>query len=241
MNTKPELLIVEDDENIRQGLVIELRNTQRYVVHQAPDAPEALEMIKHNPPTLALVDIMMPSGDKAGLDLIDELQHQKLLGKMAVIILSAKNNSADILDALSRGAIDYLVKPYEPEELIARVQRAVEWAAPSKVVNETEDESSNTCLRQKIVETMNLTLSYWQLTTGKNKVSFADESGLWSTYVDKKGTCSTKTLDKYLQVSTLPKNPKMTHVIRSVQFSLSHCPRDNKLTEKLERLLLSLQ
>ena len=225
---KHQILILEDDPDIRRGIAIELNNTQRYEVIQTECLDDALLSLKQNLPSVAIVDIMMPGDDNAGITFIRTLQEKNLLHKIAVIVLSAKNSADDILNALSQGAIDYLTKPYDPETLISRVQRAVTLISQHDSNSKTPEQQS----RKYIVESMILALSYWELTTQKSKIHFADESKLWSTYIDKKGTCSTKTLDKYLNLSTLPKKPKINTVLRSVQFvldrtSLNHSSHDN--------------
>ena len=160
----------------------------------------------------------MPGDDNAGLSFIKALQEKDLLHKMAVIVLSAKSSADDILTALSHGAIDYLTKPYDPEILISRVQRAASLISRHETNNKTPELEP----RKYIVESMILALSFWELTTGRSKIHFADESKLWSTYIDKKGTCSTKTLDKYLNLTTLPKKPKINTVLGSIQFVLNY-------------------
>ncbi|OUR95018.1 hypothetical protein A9Q81_14750 [Gammaproteobacteria bacterium 42_54_T18] len=232
---KHQILVLEDDPDIRRGIVIELNNTQRYDVIQTECLGDALLSIQQNLPSVAIVDIMMSGDDNAGLTFIKTLQEKNLLHKIAVIILSAKNSADDILNALAQGAIDYLTKPYDPEILINRVQRATTLISQKNVENKTPELKS----RKNIVESMTLALSYWELTTGRSKLHFADESKLWSIYVDKKGTCSTKTLDKYLQLSTLPKKPKINNVQRSIQFALDHCDEHKSSHENVRKKLIT--
>ena len=229
------ILVLEDDPDIRRGIAIELNNTQRYDVIQTECLGDALLSIQKNLPSVAIVDIMMPGDDNAGLTFIRALQEKGLLHKMAVIVLSAKNSADDILNALSQGAIDYLTKPYDPETLINRVQRATILINQHELENKTSEHQS----RKDIVSSMTLALSYWELTTGKSKIHFADESKLWSIYIDKKGTCSTKTLDKYLQLSTLPKKPKINNVQRSIQFVLDHCDEHKLSHENIRKKLIT--
>jgi len=229
------ILVLEDDPDIRRGIAIELNNTQCYDVIQTECLGDALQSIQKNIPSVAIVDIMMPGDDNAGLTFIRALQEKGLLHKMAVIVLSAKNSADDILNALAQGAIDYLTKPYDPETLINRVQRATTLINQHDIENKTSEHHS----RKNIVSSMTLALSYWELTTGKSKIHFADESKLWSIYIDKKGTCSTKTLDKYLQLSTLPKKPKINNVQRSIQFVLDHCNEHKLSHENIRKKLIT--
>jgi len=232
---KHRILVLEDDPDIRRGIAIELNNTQHYEVIQTECLDDALISIQQNLPNVAIVDIMIHGDDNAGITFIKALQEKGLLQKMAVIVLSAKNSADDILNALAQGAIDYLTKPYDPETLLNRVQRAVTLISQNDLSNKTPELQS----RKNLVESMILALSYWELITGKSKIHFASESKLWSTYIDKKGTCSTKTLDKYLSLSTLPKKPKINTVLRSVQFSLDHGEGKTSPHENVRKKLIT--
>lgn len=91
-------------------------------------------------------------------------------------------------------------------------------------------------LRETLVSVMVSALEYWQEETGKNKFALAEESGLWRVYLDR-STLQTRTLDKYLQVETLPKSPRWRTVLKTIDFVLDKTqPGTESFTElKVQR------
>ncbi|MBU4055073.1 MAG: response regulator [Proteobacteria bacterium] len=94
--------------------------------------------------------------------------------------------------------------------------------------------------RQTLVELMTNALELWTLATGKDKIQFAEESNIWSAYLDV-GTFKTRTLDKYLDVEKLPKNPRWKDVVKSVEFVSNVCPEPNPLKTRLQASLSKLR
>lgn len=78
-------------------------------------------------------------------------------------------------------------------------------------------------LRRALVDTMRLTLETWQQSTGKGKIVLAEKSKLWRVYMDRSSP-QTRTLDKYLNLDTLPKAPRWKTVVASAEYVLKHCP-----------------
>lgn len=76
--------------------------------------------------------------------------------------------------------------------------------------------------RRCIVDVMTLALDYWQKAKRKGKIELAEESGLWRVYMDR-SSLQTRTLDKYLLVETLPRNPRWRDVVRTAEYVLRHC------------------
>ena len=111
------ILVVEDDRDIREGIEIYLRN-QGYVVFQAGDGVEGLEIIRREEIHLAIVDIMMPRMD--GITMMMKVRDKGY--DFPVIMLSAKSEEVDKIMGLNMGADDYVTKPFNPLELIARVK-----------------------------------------------------------------------------------------------------------------------
>jgi hypothetical protein len=103
---------------------------------------------------------------------------------------------------------------------------------------------ANEGFRHTIVEVMTLALDYWQKTKHKGKIELAEESGLWRVYMDR-SSLQTRTLDKYLLVETLPRNPRWRDVVRTAEYVLRHtaeaCPERDRLAEALARLKLHLR
>ena len=110
------VLIVEDDKEIREGVQIYLQS-QGYVVFQAADGIEGLEILEKEEIHLAIIDIMMPK-----LDGIHATLKIREYSSIPIIILSAKSEDADKILGLNIGADDYVTKPFNPLELVARVK-----------------------------------------------------------------------------------------------------------------------
>ena len=110
------VLVVEDDKEIRQGIEIYLKS-QGYEVYQAEDGIEGLEVIEKEEIHLAIVDIMMPRMD--GITMTVKLREKY---DFPVIFLSAKSEEVDKIMGLNMGADDYVTKPFNPLELVARVK-----------------------------------------------------------------------------------------------------------------------
>ncbi len=120
---QPTVLVAEDDEQIAFLLQF-LLEREGYRVVLAPDGLEALRFIDTMAaPTLAIFDIMMPHAD--GFELLARLRAKPEWHGTPVIMLTARSQEKDIVRALDAGASDYIVKPFLPEELKARIRRLV--------------------------------------------------------------------------------------------------------------------
>ena len=112
---KYNILVVEDDKEIRDGIEIFLKS-QNYNVFKAADGIEGLQIIEREEIHLAIVDIMMPRMD--GVTMTMKLREKY---EFPVIMLSAKSEETDKVIGLNIGADDYVTKPFTPLELMARV------------------------------------------------------------------------------------------------------------------------
>lgn len=93
-----------------------------YTVHVARDGREARDFIQNNPPpNIVLLDVMLPFVD--GFTLVSVVREQPAWKITPVIMLTAKSQEHDIVRALDAGANDYILKPFQPAELLARVKR----------------------------------------------------------------------------------------------------------------------
>lgn len=126
---KAEILIIDDEPQIRKLLTITLENND-YKVIQAETGKEGLINAANHPPELILLDIGLP--DKSGHEILKELRQWY---NKAIIILSVQNSENDIVTALDNGATDYLTKPFRTAELMARIRSAIRR-------NQTNDSSS---------------------------------------------------------------------------------------------------
>ena len=115
MSEAYHILIVEDDEQIRDGIEIYLKS-QGYKVFKAADGIEGLEVIHREEIHLAIVDVMMPRMD--GIHMVIQLRKEF---DFPVLMLSAKSEEVDKIMGLNMGADEYVTKPFQPLELLARV------------------------------------------------------------------------------------------------------------------------
>lgn len=112
-----KILVVEDDQTIRE-LVRDFLVEQNYLVETASDGVEAIEITKKHQPDLVILDLSLPK--LTGESVCKEIK--RLYPQMPVIILTAKNRIDDILGGFKLGADDYISKPFEIEELLARIR-----------------------------------------------------------------------------------------------------------------------
>ena len=110
------VLVVDDDERVREVVSWQLE-AEGFTVGQAGDGPAALQSIAALPPDLMVLDLSLP-----GLGGLDVLRRVRQDGRLPVIVLSGRNGETDRIIGLDLGADDYLVKPFSPEELAARVR-----------------------------------------------------------------------------------------------------------------------
>lgn len=113
---KPFILVVEDDSAVR-NLITTTLETQRYRFQAAPTGETAiLEAVSHNP-DVVLLDLGLPDMD--GIEIIRKI---RTWSKMPIIVISARSEDTDKIEALDAGADDYLTKPFSVEELLARLR-----------------------------------------------------------------------------------------------------------------------
>jgi DNA-binding response OmpR family regulator len=120
-NQQPSVLVIEDDDHIGQLLQFMLER-ENYRVHLMRDGRAAKAFIESEPvPVIVLLDVMLPFFD--GFQLVAAVRAQPGWETVPVIMLTAKTQERDIVRALDAGANDYIVKPFQPKELLARVRR----------------------------------------------------------------------------------------------------------------------
>ena len=110
------ILVVDDDREIVRAIAI-LLEKEGYQVLKAYDGMQALELIAEQKVHLVIMDVMMPKLD--GLSAVLKIRERK---NIPIIVLSAKSEDTDKVLGLSMGADDYVAKPYNPQELAARVK-----------------------------------------------------------------------------------------------------------------------
>ena len=111
-----KILLVDDDPNIRQLVNLYLQKEQ-YTVTMSADGNDALKQFKASPPNLILLDIMLP-----GMDGWQVCREVRKVSNIPIIMLTAKDETFDKVLGLELGADDYVVKPFDMKELVARIK-----------------------------------------------------------------------------------------------------------------------
>lgn len=115
------ILLVEDEENLHEALKLNLE-LEGYEVSSAFDGLSAVKAVQQEYFDLVILDIMLPGMD--GLTVLESIRIQH--NEVPILILSAKNSSADRVTGLKKGADDYLTKPFNLEELMLRVHKLIQ-------------------------------------------------------------------------------------------------------------------
>jgi len=116
MDNKSKILVVDDEERIRRLIRMYLER-EDFLIEEAENGKEALDLALNNDYDLILLDIMMPEMD--GIEVCEELRKEKTT---PVIMLTAKGEEANRVQGFEVGADDYIVKPFSPREVILRVK-----------------------------------------------------------------------------------------------------------------------
>ncbi|WP_315614095.1 response regulator transcription factor [Alkalihalobacillus sp. MEB130] len=111
-----KILVVDDDTHIRKLIRLYLENSQ-FIVLEASDGKEALDLLSHEQVDLVIVDVMMPHID--GIELTEDIRS---FLNIPILMVTAKGESQDKVRGFHAGTDDYLVKPFDPVELILRVK-----------------------------------------------------------------------------------------------------------------------
>ncbi|MBI2855036.1 MAG: response regulator [Chloroflexi bacterium] len=117
---KKKILLVDDQEPVRQMLAATVKDEGRYIMLHAHDGASALQTIKQERPDLVLLDVIMPGID--GLEVCRQIKADPNTSKAIVIMLSALASDKDIEDATKAGADGYIAKPFSPIGLLKRVE-----------------------------------------------------------------------------------------------------------------------
>lgn len=128
-----ELILVADDDNdIREFIELNL-TLEGFEVITARDGEEALKLARERGPALTILDVMMPKMD--GVQVCETLRADARTASISVILLTAKTLSSDRLVGLTAGADDYISKPFDPSELIARVRTTLRRARELRAIS----------------------------------------------------------------------------------------------------------
>jgi DNA-binding NarL/FixJ family response regulator len=122
MKDHKRLLLIDDDPNLIL-LVKDYLEFRGYEVITAENGREALEILEQDIPDMIICDVMMPEMD--GYTFVEQVRQNERTSWIPVLFLSAKGQSADRVKGLNKGADVYMVKPFEPEELVAQVESSL--------------------------------------------------------------------------------------------------------------------
>jgi len=215
------ILVVDDDDGIR-SLVKKYLNENRYLVTTAISAEDAYEKIKIIKFDLLVLDIMMPG--KSGLEFIHDNRKQL---KTPIILLTAKGEANERIEGLEIGADDYLPKPFEPKELILRIQNIIKKTKQNKQIRVIEFEDIKIDLNKqriikkeiehKINSTEKVILEKMINNPGK---TFSREDIGHLIDLNKERSIDVIITRLRKKIETNPKNPKFLQTIRGVGYVL---------------------
>ncbi len=150
-----KLLVVDDEELIR-NVIKEYAKIENYEVDEASDGDEAVEKALENDYDVIIMDIMMPKRD--GFSAIKEIKHEK---DTSVIVLSARTMEEDKLNGFDLGIDDYVIKPFSPKELIARIKAVTKRQKEEDIIEVGTIKLSN-LTREVTIDNEVITLTHTQ-------------------------------------------------------------------------------
>jgi DNA-binding response OmpR family regulator len=121
MSAQPSVLVVEDDAHIAHVLGFMLERQGYRVIHVADGRAAVQHVVSQPAPDLVLLDVMLPYVD--GFEIVGLIRAQAGWEAVPVLMLTAKNTERDTVRALDAGANDFIIKPFQPQELLARLRR----------------------------------------------------------------------------------------------------------------------
>jgi len=125
---RSRVLIVEDEADIRELLRYNLER-EGFLVEEAADGAQALEKIRRRIPDILLLDLMLPG--TPGLEICRQMRAGRDTANLPILVVTAKGTEVDKVLGLEMGADDYVVKPFSPREVVARVKALLRRANPA--------------------------------------------------------------------------------------------------------------
>ncbi len=220
-NFVAHILVVDDDEGIRT-LVKKYLNENNYLVTTANSAEDAFKKIQIIKFDLIILDIMMPG--KSGLEFIKE--NQKRLDT-PVILLTAKGEADERVEGLEVGADDYLPKPFEPKELILRIQNIIQKTKKSDQKRVIQFENIKIDLNKQLIVKKNTEykinntekIILEKMINNPGKTFSREDIGIL-TELDKERSIDVIITRLRKKIEIDPKNPKFLQTIRGAGYVL---------------------
>ena len=220
-NFLAHILVVDDDDGIRT-LVKKYLNENDYLITTADSAEDASEKIKIIKFDLIILDIMMPG--KSGLDFIKTHKSQI---ETPVVLLTAKGEATERIEGLEVGADDYLSKPFEPKELILRIQNILHKTKKNNLKRIIEFESIKIDLNKQLIFKKNLEfrinntekIILEKMINSPGKTFAREEIGKFID-LDKERSIDVIITRLRKKIELDPKNPKFLQTIRGVGYVL---------------------
>lgn len=116
MTPERTIIVTDDDQALRELISLELRK-EGYTVVQATNGLECMTLVRKERPNLVILDVIMPE-----MDGLETCWNIRQFSQVPVLMLTAKTQRADVITGLDKGADDYLVKPFDMDELLARIR-----------------------------------------------------------------------------------------------------------------------
>jgi DNA-binding response OmpR family regulator len=116
------IVFIEDEEDVRKAIKY-LLEAEGYTCLEATNGPEGIAILSKNPSDLLLLDVMMPGMD--GFEVCRIVKNQSEL-KLPVIFISARSDATDIARGFALGAEDYIIKPFDPQDLADRIGQVLQ-------------------------------------------------------------------------------------------------------------------
>src|SRR5499426_3551196 len=127
------ILIVEDENSIASFVALYLKNAG-YSVRTVANGADALDQVSSDPPALTILDLMLPD-----IDGIEICRRVRKTSDVPILMLTARDEDVDKIIGLEVGADDYLTKPFNPRELVARVKSVLRRSAPERRRDEAQE------------------------------------------------------------------------------------------------------
>jgi len=235
-----KILVIEPDP-IDQDLLTHILRSKGYQPIGASNGAQALKQLGEEPNiSLILLDGLLPMFD--GETIAKKIRTTQVGAVIPILQMSSYYQTTAVDWQLSPDVDDVIYKPIHGSELIARVVAQLRAQKGVLVVDDQQPLKANPKkLLRLIAKIMNLSLSLWERYTKKDKLALAEESGLWTVSPESSGSFRTRTLDRYLKVSLLPKNPRYRTVLQTGYFVRDFLVEGSEDFDGLNKLLFEME